>query len=142
MNVRGQVQADSLATEPKRPEMSLGELFGEMTTELTTLLRQELQLAKTEATDEVKRVSKAAGMFGAAGAAGWFAVVMLSLALAWLLDQAMNRALAFAIVGVAWAIVAAVLVARARRHTKDLEVLPVTKETLKEDVEWAKAQRS
>lgn len=142
MNVRGPVHDESLATEPKRPEMTLGELFGELTDELTTLFRKEVQLARTEATEEVGRMGRVGGMFGTAGIAGLMALSMLSMALAWLLDQAMNRALAFAIVGAAWAIAGAVLIARARREAKDIDVLPVTKQTLKEDVEWAKAQRS
>ena len=142
MNVRGEVSDEALATEPKRAEMSLGQLFGELTEELTTLFRQEMQLARTEASQEATRMGRVAGMFGTAGIAALLCLSMLSMALAWLLDQAMNRALAFAIVGVAWAIAAAVLIARARREAKTIEVLPVTKQTLKEDVEWAKAQRS
>jgi uncharacterized membrane protein YqjE len=142
VNVRGDAYDESLATEPKRAEMSLGELFGELTEELSTLFRQEVQLARTEATKEAGRMGRVAGMFGVAAVATLLGLSMLSMALAWLLDDAMNRALAFAIVGVLWAIVAAVLVARARRTAKDIEVLPVTKQTLKEDVEWAKAQRS
>src|ERR1700742_3339350 len=88
------------ATQPKRPEASLGELFSEMTSSLSELFRKEIELAKVEAREEVGRAGKGAAMVGAAGLAGWLALVMLSLALAWLLDQAMNTALAFAIVGV------------------------------------------
>jgi uncharacterized membrane protein YqjE len=142
MNVRGPVQDESLATEPKRPEMSLGELLGELTEELTTLFRQEVQLAKAEASKEASRMGRAAGMGATAAVAALLALSMLSMALAWLLDQAMPRALAFAIVGVVWAIAATVLVMRAKREMKTVEGLPKTKQTLKEDVEWAKAQRS
>jgi uncharacterized membrane protein YqjE len=142
MSLRAKVHDDSTGTEPKRAEASLGDLFGELTRELTALFRQEVQLARTEATKEVGRMGRAAAMFGTAGVAGLLALSMLSMALAWLLDQAINRALAFAIVGAVWAIAAVVLVARARREAKDVEVLPVTKQTLKEDVEWARAQRS
>ena len=74
-----------------------------MTSELSTLFRQEIELAKTEARDEAKKAGKAGAMFGGAAVAGWLALLLLSLALAWLLDQAMNTALAFAIVGVLWA---------------------------------------
>jgi uncharacterized membrane protein YqjE len=142
VNVRGEVHDESLATEPKRPDMSLGELFGELTDELTTLFRKEVQLARTEATQEAGRIGRVAGMFATAGVAALLCLSMLSMGLAWWLDEAMHPALAFAIVGVLWAIVAAVLVARARRSAQDIEVLPVTKHTLKEDVEWAKAQKS
>ena len=81
-------------------------------------------------------------MLGAAGLAGWLALLMLSLALAWLLDQGLNTALSFAIVGIAWAIAAAILLATGKRRLGDLQTLPQTKETIKEDVEWAKTQTS
>jgi uncharacterized membrane protein YqjE len=142
MSVRGPVHDESLATTPKRPDASLGELLAELTEELTTLFRKEVQLAKTEATEEATRMGKAATMAATAGMAALLGLSMLSLALAWLLDQAMNRALAFAIVGVVWAIAAGVLVARARRTATEIKVLPETKQTLKEDVEWARAQRT
>jgi len=130
------------STEPQRPDMSLGELLGEMTTTLGNLVRAELDLAKTEAKEEVARAGKAAGMFGGAGAAGYLALMFLSAGLAWLLDQAMNTALAFALVGLLWLVIALVLLSSAKKKVKGVEVLPVTKDTLREDVQWAKAQKS
>lgn len=128
------------ATQPRRPEASLGELFSEVTSDLSALLRKEVELAKTEAREEISQAGKAAGMLGAAGVAGWLALVMLSLALAWLIDQGLNRALSFAIVGVLWAIGAAVLATTGKRRLSQIETLPQTKETIKEDVEWARTQ--
>ena len=113
-----------------------------MTTELGRLMHQEVELAKVEAKADVSRTAKAAAMMGAAGLAGWLGVLFVSLALAWLLDQAMNRALAFGLVALVWLIAAAVLYTAGRRKAKDIEVLPTTIETLKEDVEWARAQKS
>ena len=130
------------ATQPKRPDASLGELLADMTRDLGTLFRKEIELAKTEARDEASRAAKAAGMVGIAGLSAWLALVMLSLALAWLLDQGLNTALSFAIVGLSWAIAAAVLVTAGRRKLADLKALPQTKQTIKEDVAWAKAQKS
>jgi len=130
------------ATQPKRPDASLGELFGEMTSELSTLFRKEVELAKTEAREEISQAGKGAGMLGGAGLAGWFALMFLSFALAWLLDQALNTALSFLIVAVLWAVVAAVLASNGRKKLKRVKTLPETKQTLKEDVEWARAQRS
>jgi Putative Actinobacterial Holin-X, holin superfamily III len=130
------------ATEPKRPEASLGELVSEMTSELSTLFRKEIDLAKTEAREELKQAGKATGMFGGAALGGWMAVLLLSLALAWLLDQAMNTALAFAIVGVLWAIVAFILLRAGRQMLARVRGLPPTRDTIKEDVEWARAQKS
>ena len=56
-----------LAVEPKRPEASLGELFSEMTQNLGTLFRQEVELAKTEAKEEAAAAGKASAMFVVGG---------------------------------------------------------------------------
>jgi hypothetical protein len=130
------------ATEPKRAEASLGELVAEMTSDISTLFRKEIELAKTEARDELRQAGKAAGMLGGAGLAAWLALLLLSLALAWLLDQAMNTALAFAIVGVVWAVAALILQRSGRAALAGVRGLPTTRDTIKEDVEWAKAQKS
>jgi hypothetical protein len=128
--------------EPARPDATLGDLVSEMTSELGTLLRQEVELAKVETKEEVGKAAKAGAMFGGAGAAGWFAILLFSFALAWLLDQAMNRALAFFLVGLVWLVAALVLYTIARRNVREIEPLPQTVESIKEDVAWAKAQRS
>jgi len=130
------------ATQPKQPERTLGELFAEMTNEVSTLFRQEVQLAKTEAKEEASHAAKGVGMFAGAGLAGWMTLLFLSFALAWLLDQAMNRALAFLIVGVIWGIVGLVLYKSGKKKLAAVEPLPTTAETIKEDVEWAKQQRN
>lgn len=130
------------ATEPKRPDASLGDLFAEMTRDMGTLFRKEVELAKTEAQEELGKAGKAGAMLGAAALAGWLALVMLSFALAWLLDQALNTALSFAIVGALWAVAALVLQGKGRSKLSELQGMPQTKETIKEDVEWAKAQTS
>jgi uncharacterized membrane protein YqjE len=130
------------ATTPKRPEASLGELFSEMTSDLSTLLRKEVELAKVEAKEEAKRAGKGAGMFAGAGVAAVLALIFLSFGLAWLLDQAMNTALAFALVGVLWTVAGAILAMRAKAEMKKVEPLPTTVQTLKEDVQWAKEQKS
>ena len=130
------------ATTPKRPEASLGELFSEMTSELSTLFRQEVQLAKAEAREDARRAGRAAAKLAVAGVAALLAAVMISFCAAWLLDQAINRALSFLIVGVIWAGVALALFFSGRQNLKDVEGLPTTRETIKEDVEWAKAQKS
>jgi uncharacterized membrane protein YqjE len=136
------VEHSDLATEPKRSDDSLSDLLSELTSELSTLFRQEIELAKTEAQEQATIAGKAGAMFGGAALAAWLALVLLSLAAAWLLDDALNRALSFAIVGVLWAIAAFVLQRSARSKLSALRGLSNTKQTIKEDMEWAKAQKS
>jgi uncharacterized membrane protein YqjE len=132
-----------MATEPKQAEKSIGELFGEMTSEVSQLMRKEVELAKVEIKEEVGRAGKAGGMLGGGAVAGYFSLLFVSLALAWLLDQAMNTALAFFIVGALYGIAAAVLITRGREQMKKVDPVPrQTVETLKEDAEWVKAQKS
>lgn len=128
--------------QPLQPEKTLGELFGEMSSDLGKLVSTEIELAKTEARGELRVAGKAAGMAAVAGVAALLALTFLSAGLAWLLDQGLNRALSFAIVGVLWLVVAAVLASSAKTKSKDITVLPVTKTTLKEDAQWAQAQKS
>jgi len=113
-----------------------------MTTDVSTLFRKEVELAKVELREEAKRAGRGAGMFAGAGLAGWMAILFVSFALAWLLDQAMNTALAFLIVGVIWAIAALILMSKGKKDIKKVEPLPQTVATLKEDVTWAKQQKS
>lgn len=122
---------------------SLGEIVGDISKDLSTLVRQEMDLARSELKQEVAKIGKGAGMFGGAGASGYLALFFLSLALTYLLDNWMPVELAALIVGLLWAVVAAGLAARGRKEIKDADPqLPVTQQTLKEDVEWARAQKS
>lgn len=135
--------ARPLPTEPKQPEKSLGQLFGEMSAEFGTLMRKEVELAKVELKDEVRQAGRAGSKLGVGALTGYFALLFASLALAWLLDEVMDVALAFLLVGVAYAIAAAALISSGRGELRQVDPVPhQTVETLKEDVEWAKAQRS
>jgi hypothetical protein len=129
-------------TEPKQPEKSLGELFGDLGSDLGTLVRKEIDLAKTETRQEVRRATQAAAAFATAAIAGLLFLWFASAALAWLLDQWVNRALAFLIVAVIWAVVVAVAVKTGRQRAQQIEPMPQTVESLKEDMEWARQQKS
>jgi uncharacterized membrane protein YqjE len=132
---------DLRPTEPKRADRSLGELFSEMSEDLSTLFRKEVELAKVEAKEEVAQIRSAAGMYAGAGVAGLLALTLLSIALAWWIHQELNAAVSFLIVGLIWAVVGFVLMSAARKKSKEVELLPTTKETIKEDLQWAKAQK-
>nr|WP_256796437.1 phage holin family protein [Terrabacter sp. Ter38] len=107
-------------------------MVGDISQGLSTLLRQEVDLAKAELRESTSRASKAAGMFGGAALAGWMAVLFLSLAVwEWLSGALDNRGWAAVIVMAVWAVVAAVLAAMGRRTTKEIQGLPRTAETAK-----------
>ena len=111
---------------------SIGQLFGEVSKDLSTLMRQEVALAKAEATQSAKQASKGAGMFAGAGYAGHLTVLFLSFALAWALgDWWEAPALGFVVVAVLWGIVAAVLALRGKKEMKEVQGMPKTADTVK-----------
>jgi uncharacterized membrane protein YqjE len=121
----------------------VGEVVSDLSTDLSTLIRQEVQLAKVELQEEVRKVGKGAGMLGGAGFAGWFVLLFLSLALMFLLDNWLPIEAAALITTAVWAIVAGVLALIGRKELREANPqLPQTQQTLKEDVQWAKAQKS
>jgi len=122
---------------------SLGEIVGDITQDMSTLIRQEMDLATSEMKREVTKLGKGAGMFGGAGATGYLTLIFLSLALVYLLDNWMPVELAALIVALLWGAVTAALALKGRQEIKKANPeLPVTQQTLKEDAQWAKAQKN
>jgi hypothetical protein len=120
-------------TRPNVENASLGELLSEVTSDLSRLMRQELELAKAELKEEASKTGKAAGMLGAAGVAGFMVLLFASFALWWGLANVMDEGWAALIVMALWAIVAAVLYAVGRQRVRELNPAPQqTVETLKE----------
>ncbi len=111
---------------------SIGQLFGEISKDLSTLMRQEVALAKAEVTQSAKQASKGVGMFAGAGYAGHLTVLFLSFALWWALGYWFdNLAWAALVVAVIWGIVAAVLALRGKKEMKEVQGMPKTAETVK-----------
>jgi uncharacterized membrane protein YqjE len=122
-------------------EVSVGQLVSQVTTDISTLMRQELELAKAEIKAEVQKSGKAAGMLGGAGGAGYFALLFLSLTIMFALDEVMPLPVAALIVTVVYAAAATVLFLRGRQEMQQVSPTPTqTVETLKEDVQWAKTR--
>ena len=120
----------------------IGELLKQLSQETTTLVRQELELAKAEMAQKGKRAGVGAGMFGGAGASALLGLGALTAAVIAALDTAMPLWLAALIVAVIWLVVAAVL-AQAGKSKVQQATPPVpeqTQESVKEDVEWAKTR--
>ncbi|WP_169946460.1 phage holin family protein [Microbispora sp. H11081] len=123
-------------------EPSLGKLVGEIGTDLSTLFRQEVALAKAEIRQEAAKAGKAAGMLGGAGFAGYMVALLVTLAVVFGLGNVMDPAWAALIVAAVWAVAGGVLFARGRERMREVNPTPEqTIETLKEDVRWARAQR-
>jgi uncharacterized membrane protein len=81
-------------------------------------------------------------MFGAAGLLGYLALTLLCFAAAWGLSEIVPEGVAFLIVAVIVGIVAAVLALQGKKRMADVEGPKQTIETLQEDVQWAKQQKS
>jgi uncharacterized membrane protein YqjE len=128
--------------DPK-PDPTLGELIGRTTSDLSELLRDELELAKVELKEEAKTVGKASALVGAAGLTAYLAVALLCFAAAWGLSEVVPEGIAFLIVGLVVGAVAAVMFLLGRNRFEHFEPVPrQTVETIQEDVQWAKQLKS
>ena len=112
------------------PERSLGELLGDVTRDISTLMRQEVALAKAELRESTSRAGKGAGLLVGAALAGFMVVLFISIALWWGLGYLMGNAWSAVVVAVLWGIAAAVLVPMGRRELERVRGLPDTADTL------------
>ncbi|WP_299167714.1 phage holin family protein [uncultured Arthrobacter sp.] len=111
---------------------SLGTLLGEVSQDLSSLMRLELELAKAELRESGTKAGKGAGLLGGAGVAGHFVLLFLSLALMWGLAELIGLGWSALIVAVIWAIVAAVLALKGKKELKAIRGMPNTAATVKE----------
>ena len=125
-----------------RDERSLGDLFSDLSRETTTLVRQEVQLAKAELTQSATEAARGIGMLVAGGAVAYAGLLFLLLAIVFgLIEAGWDAWLSALVVGLVVIAIGAVLVLRARESLKPANLAPRrTVETLKEDQEWAKEQ--
>jgi hypothetical protein len=123
-------------TEAGRPDVegtSVGQLLGEVSKDLSTLMRQELELAKAELKVEAKKAGQGAGMFGAAGFAGYMVLMFLSFALWWALENVMDAGLAALIVALLWGVIGAVAFVMGKKKFSQVNPKPErTVETLQQ----------
>lgn len=120
---------------------SLGELFSELAQETSTLVRQEVTLAKTEMSHKASRAGKHIGVLAAGGAVAYAGLLTILAGVIVLLDNVMPLWASALLVGVVVAIVGYLLVRRALDALKREEFAPrETMETLREDQQWAKDQ--
>ncbi|MET9761828.1 phage holin family protein [Streptomyces sp. NPDC006372] len=110
-----------------------------MTSDIQTLFRQEVELAKSEIREEAGKAGKAAGMYGGAGFGGYMVALFASLAAMFGLANVMDIGWAALIVTAVWAGIAAVLFVMGRSRMREVSPKPEqTVQTLKEDAQWAR----
>jgi hypothetical protein len=130
MTEHSPVATSGVPPVPVREERSIGELMGDVSRDLSLLLRQEVDLAKAELKESTSRIGKGSGMLAGAGLAGFLALLFLSIALWWGLGLLMGNAWSGLVVAIIWAIVAAVLVSVGRGELSRVRGLPTTAETV------------
>jgi hypothetical protein len=126
-----------------RDDRSLGELFSELAQETSTLVRQEVNLAKTEMTQKASTAGRHIGILAAGGAVAYAGLLAILAGVIALLNAVMPLWVAALLVGIVVAVVGYLLVRRALDALKREDFAPrETIETLKEDQRWAKDQTS
>jgi hypothetical protein len=123
-------------------EHGMGELFKQLSDDLSTLVRQELKLAQAEMTDKGKKAGIGAGLLGGAGLIGVLTLGALTAFFIALLATAMVLWLAALIVTVVYGAAAGALALIGKKRVSEATppVPEQTVETVKEDVQWAKTQ--
>lgn len=138
--------ATRATTEPSRrvhtsgtnpdEDRSIGEIVSDLTRNFSTLVQQEVALAKAEAKQQVDRIGKGAGMFGGAAVTALMALTFLSLALWWWIAVSIGNhdhpALGWSglIIGVLYAVLTGILAMVGKSHIKQVEPLPQTTDTV------------
>ena len=119
----------------------LGDLFGDLASEMANLVRQEVALAKVEMTQKAKGIGKNVGYLVVGGAVGYAALLAVIAAIIMLLDNYMPAWGAALLVGILIAGISWLMIGKALNALQETEITPrETVETLKEDAAWVKQQ--
>ena len=123
-------------------ERPIGELFSRLSEETSTLIRQEMELARAELTEKGKEAGKGAGLFGGAATVALLGAGAITAGIILLLDLAIAVWLAAIVVGLIYVGIAALLGLQGRERIQRATppVPEQTVDTVKEDVEWAKTR--
>ncbi len=112
---------------------SLGEIISKISEDLSTLVRQELDLAKAEVKESATRAGKGVGLLGGAGVAGHMVLLFLSVTAWFGLDNLLHSlAWSALVVTAVWAVIALVLALMGRRQLTTINGIPRTVETAKQ----------
>lgn len=124
------------ATETPATEKPVRELLTDMTSEIGTLLRKEVELAVSELRDEARQAAKAGGMLSGGALSGYFSLLFASFGVAWFLDKKLPRPMSFFLVAGLHGAAAAALLTRGREEMLRVNPVPTqTMESVKESAE-------
>jgi hypothetical protein len=127
--------------QQRKENLSLGELFADLSRETTTLVRQEIQLAKTEMTQKASRLGKDIGFLVVGGAVIYAGVLAILAAVIMLLAMVIPAWLSALVVGGIVAGIGYGMVQKGREALTHEDLAPrQTVEEIKESAEWAKEQ--
>ena len=123
---------DPTPSERQAATTSLGDLVGEVTHDMSTLMRQELELAKAELRQSATEAAKGSIAMGAGAYAGHLTILFLSIGFWWAVGTLVGLGWSALITAVIWGIVAAILLVVGRSNMKKIKGAPQTVDTLKE----------
>ena len=122
--------SSSIEPEPQREELSLGERFSNVTRDISTLMRQEVALAKAEVSESAGKAGKGIGLLVGAAVAGFFVLMFLSISLWRALGNEIGYGWSALIVAVIWAIIAAILAVVGKKALQQVRGVPETADSL------------
>lgn len=129
-------RAEGVTTGRVEDQRSLGEIVADVSQNFSTLVSQELALAKAEATQSAQRAGKGAGMLAGAAVAASLALLFLTLGLWWTIAIWIGThdhpALGWSglVMCLLWGIVAAILASAGKKALQKVQGLPRTTETV------------
>lgn len=127
--------------EEEKDDRSIGELIAELSRETTTLVRQELQLAKVEMSQKASRAGKNVGFLVVGGVVAYTGLLAIIAAVIIVLGNVIALWLSALVIGAVIAAVGLVLVIKGVNTLRQEDPTPQeTIETLKEDREWLRDQ--
>jgi hypothetical protein len=125
-------------------ERPIGEVAKELTSDLSLLVRQEIELAKAEMAEKGRTAAPGLGLFGGGGVVALCSAGAVTASLVLVFSLFLPEWVAALIVAAALAAVAYLLVRQGKERVADAgrPIPEQTIETVKEDVEWAKTRAS
>jgi hypothetical protein len=124
------IDPSALGNNTQEETRSIGQILGNVTQDLSLLMRQEVALAKAEASQSAKNAGKGVGMYVGAALGGFFLLLFLSTALMWALGGLIGYGWSSLIVAAIWGIIALILASAAKKEMQKIRGLPDTADTV------------